>query len=268
MKRYCLLILFLLSFPFFSCKTSFSSAENDTTVVYSSMSKKELVEVIEKMKAEGDSVAAILSSLSQRDTVQRLRIQSLEDSLKSSSLRFENMKRELDSVQQIVKQDAVKEIVKGFGDSYRRDEETFCFFLIESPLYYSCNDTLIKHALSLANLLGYTAKEPYYKYYDIFKPLLEHYAEYSAEIADATNDVVRHFRLKGDRINRKEEKAEFEETLKNSKYYAMKGTGKHPELRHIVFLDYRIIKILSLFDDEKTFKPEYFEEEYNKLSIK
>ena len=265
MKHYCLLVLFLLSFPFFS------RAENDTTVDYSSMSKRELLEVIEKMKAEGDSMAAVLLSLSQRDTAQRLRIQSLEDSLKSSSLRFENLKLELDSVQQMAKQEAVMEMVKEFGESFRRDEKTFCFFLIESPLYYSCNDTLIKNALSLAKLLGYTSKskkhpyDVYYDIYDIFKPLLEHYAEYSTEIALATDDVVRHFRLKGDKINRKEEKATFEQTLKISEYYAMKGTGKHPDLRHIVFLDYRIMRILSLFDDEKTFKPENFEKEYKKL---
>lgn len=159
-------------------------------------------------------------------------------------------------------------VINAFGKECKNADEVFCSFLLEYPLYYAYNESLVSQCLERARLLGYSDKKnKYHLYYEIYEPLLNNYAKYTEDLVQAIDDVIND--IKNDKnINRTREKDRFLSTLYGSRYYKVKGSGKYGQFKHIVYLDYRISRIIALFDSDKDFKIKNFQEERKKLQIK
>lgn len=277
MKKNVFFAVFLLMMAFtpLSANNPLANCKIDTILGASvAITDTDTVRQLEQCKpVEENSIEKSNDSIDQEKLIADLKSalaqMSLRDSLRNDTLRALSAKCREDSLsaahmRRVLADTMNAHIVSAFGRQCKNADEIFCSFLLESPLYYAYNDSLVARSLEMAQLLGYSDKSsPYYFWYGIYEPLLNNYAAYTNEIVQDVKDVLEKFRKW--KLDRETEKILFQSRIDVSNYYKVKGTGTDGEFRHIVFLDYRISRILSLFDSDEAFNAKNFEREYKKL---
>lgn len=143
----------------------------------------------------------------------------------------------------------------------------FCRAVLESPLYYKYDKNRINQSVNMAKVMGYDKKNHKLNWiYNLYYPFLENYGEYNQELTDKIDRIILQF--KSGVINRVIESREFEEWLKDSKYYRLRGKGPdNNSYRHIFYLDHQIERLRKFFNNDADFKMENFETVRKSLSL-
>lgn len=154
---------------------------------------------------------------------------------------------------------------KNFHDYYDANA-FFCRAVMESPLFYRYDSLHVRQSVETAKAMGYNLKNhPYHKYYLVYNELLLNYYKYYQELVDNVGEVLNQFSALGNSIDRNFEKARFEDRLKNSTYYKIRGKEPYGSYRHIFYLDFMIERTRKLFDSNKDFTKNNFEDILNAL---
>ncbi len=143
----------------------------------------------------------------------------------------------------------------------------FCRAVLESPLYYKYDKNRINQSVNMAKVMGYDKKNHKLNWiYNLYYPFLENYGEYNQELTDKIDRIILQF--KSGVINRVIESREFEEWLKDSKYYRLRWKGPdNNSYRHIFYLDHQIERLRKFFNNDADFKMENFETVRKSLSL-
>ena len=170
--------------------------------------------------------------------------------------------KQVDSLKQEVQSlnDALtKQIITTFGQHLTETnaDNRFCFAVLESPLYYKYDQQRVQRSLDMSKTMGYDKKGNKYNFiYNIYYVLLANYNDYNQELVKYVDGIIKQFET--GTINRSFESVKFEDRLRTSKYYKVRGTGEYGGDRHIFFLDFQIERLRELFKSDKDFKKENF----------
>ena len=212
------------------------------------LSKGELVDSLQTLN---DSIAKLHTAIS------RSQQQLSEERFKQA----EAIADKLDSLgQEIRNRDKIinDQIVGTFGLHLKDAPRVFCRLVMESPLLRNYNDSRVQMSLDIAKAMGYDNKNSKYNStYEIYKVLLEKYHIYNRELIENIDLVMEDISLGS--TDRVFELQKFEDRLKNSRYYEVRGTGKDGDYRHISYLDLQIENLRKLFKDDASFTKKNFD---------
>lgn len=196
---------------------------------------------INRLNKLNDSILKLYDQMLQKEKKVSLLVDSLEMELQN---------REISNL-----------IIQHFSNRIKKtsSNDFLCRAIMETSLFSIYDAGMVAQSLALAKALGYDSKNHKSNYvFDIYYVLLINYPIYCQELSDNIGQVINQF-SKGS-INREIEKERFEERLKNSEYYKVRATGEYKAYRHIYWLDLEIEKVRGLFENDKNFKQEKFEE--------
>lgn len=196
---------------------------------------------INRLNKLNDSILKLYDQMLQKEKKVSLLVDSLEMELQN---------REISNL-----------IIQHFSNRVKKasSNDFLCRAIMETSLFSIYDAGMVAQSLALAKALGYDSKNHKSNYvFDIYYVLLINYPIYCQELSDNIGQVINQF-SKGS-INREIEKERFEERLKNSEYYKVRATGEYKAYRHIYWLDLEIEKVRGLFENDKNFKQEKFEE--------
>jgi len=196
---------------------------------------------INRLNKLNDSILKLYDQMLQKEKKVSLLLDSLEMELQN---------REISNL-----------IIRHFSNRIKKasSNDFLCRAIMETSLFSIYDAGMVAQSLALAKALGYDSKNHKSNYvFDIYYVLLINYPIYCQELSDNIGQVINQF-SKGS-INREIEKERFEERLKNSEYYKVRATGEYKAYRHIYWLDLEIEKVRGLFENDKNFKQEKFEE--------
>ena len=217
-----------------------------------------------------DSVIILKARIAElENTIQQLKSDIVFLKNKSTPSHNKGGDEQIDSLKQEVQRlnDAlIGQIITTFGQHLTETnaDNRFCFAVLESPLYYKYDQQRVQRSLDMAKTMGYDKKGNKYNWiYNIFYILLVNYDAYNQELVVYVDGVIKQFEAGA--INRDFEREKFEDWLRTSKYYKVRGTGEYGGDRHIFFLDFQIERLRELFKSDKDFKKENFSKIRKKL---
>lgn len=228
---------------------------------------------------EDKSANTELSDMDNRQAIEK-RIQSLNDSierLNKTIIQLQKRQQALlrqhpaiskykeDSLQrEIQRRDKAitDQIVTTFGRHVIRNSASnyFCFTVMEYPLFYNYDKLRIERSLYTAKTMGYdnASNKDFYWIYNIYYDLLLNYESYNKELINNINAIIDQFEY--GKPNREFECERFEDRLKESEYYKVRGKGEYGTYRHIFYLDFQIEEVRKLFKSNADFKKAKFVE--------
>lgn len=207
---------------------------------------------INRLNKLNDSILKLYDQMLQKEKKVSLLVDSLEMELQN---------REISNL-----------IIQHFSNRIKKasSNDFLCRAIMETSLFSIYDAGMVAQSLALAKALGYDSKNHKSNYvFDIYYVLLINYPIYCQELSDNIGQVINQF-SKGS-INREFEKERFEDRLKGSEYYKVRGSGKFKEARHIYWLDLKIKEVRELFEDDKNFTEANFikaQEVFKKIKSK